>query len=136
MMQLPTVAVMEKALCERNADYDGVFFVGVRTTGVFCRPSCCARTPLAKNREYFATAQGALAAGYRPCLRCRPLATDGRPPGWVTRLLKEVDGDPSSRFTDARLRGFSIQPARARRYFRKHYGMTFQSYLRGRRMGA
>src|SRR5207249_3645733 len=98
-------------------------------------PSCCARPALAKNREYFGTAQAAVAAGYRPCRRCRPLATDGRPPAWVTRLLKVVEGDPSRRFTDARLRGLAIEPARARRYFRKHYGMTFQSYLRGRRMG-
>src|SRR5262249_22570815 len=81
------------------------------------------------------TAQEAIFAGYRPCKRCRPLEVDGRPPGWAQRLLTEVEQDPMARLTDADLRARAIDPARARRYFLKHYGMTFHAYCRGSRMG-
>jgi AraC family transcriptional regulator of adaptative response/methylated-DNA-[protein]-cysteine methyltransferase len=135
MSTLPTLKEMERAVNASDASYDGIFFVAVRTTGIFCRPSCPARKPLPRNREYYATAQEALFAGYRPCKRCRPLDTNGRPPDWVAQLLAAVERDPSARWRDVDLRARDIDPARARRYFRKHYGMTFQAYCRGRRMG-
>ncbi|HMF10701.1 MAG TPA: methylated-DNA--[protein]-cysteine S-methyltransferase, partial [Gemmataceae bacterium] len=106
----------------------------IRTTGIFCRPSCPARPALPKNREFHATAKAALFAGYRPCKRCRPLESDGKPPDWVARLLGAVERDPQSRWRDADLRRLAVNPARARRFFVKHYGMTFQAYCRGRRM--
>lgn len=114
--------------------YDGVFFTAVKTTGIFCRPSCPARA-LPRNREYFATVQQALFAGYRPCKRCRPLTVSGKPPPWVARLLSLIEQALSPRLTDAGLRRMRIDPARARRYFLKHWGMTFQAYCRGWRMG-
>jgi AraC family transcriptional regulator of adaptative response/methylated-DNA-[protein]-cysteine methyltransferase len=135
MKTLPATKEMERAVTGSDASYDGIFFVAVRTTGIFCRPSCPARKPLPKNREYFGTAREALFAGYRPCKRCRPLETNGRPPEWVGRLLGEVERDPRARWRDQDLRRLAIDPARARRYFQKHYGMTFQAYCRGRRMG-
>jgi len=135
MIGLPSLAEMEQAVRERDASYDGIFFVGVRTTGIFCRPSCPAKTPLPRNRQYFATAQEAVFAGYRPCKRCRPLETDGRPPDWVGRLLATVERHPAGRLRDSDLRALAVDPARARRYFNQHYGMTFQAYSRGRRMG-
>jgi AraC family transcriptional regulator of adaptative response/methylated-DNA-[protein]-cysteine methyltransferase len=135
MNTLPPVTEMERAIRRRDTGYDGIFFVGVRTTSIFCRPSCPARPALPKNREYFPTAKTALFAGYRPCKRCRPMEADGRPPPWVGRLLAAVDGDPQARWRDRDLRRLAIDPARARRYFNRHYGMTFQAYCRGRRMG-
>jgi AraC family transcriptional regulator of adaptative response/methylated-DNA-[protein]-cysteine methyltransferase len=135
MNELPSIQEMDQAVRRRDVSYDGIFFVGVRTTGVFCRPSCPSRTPLARNRQYFATAREATFAGYRACKRCRPLDTDGRQPGWVKRLLSQVEEKPIHRLTDADLRALTIDPARARRYFLKHYGMTFHAYSRGRRMG-
>jgi len=126
---------MERAFLRSDASYDGVFFVAVRTTGVFCRPSCPARKPRPANVEYFSTPRAALSAGYRPCKRCRPLHTDGRPPEWVERLLGQVDAAPATRLCDADVRKLGIDPARARRYFKRHYGMTFQAYNRARRMG-
>jgi AraC family transcriptional regulator of adaptative response/methylated-DNA-[protein]-cysteine methyltransferase len=135
MSTLPPLREMQRATDASDTSYDGIFFVAVRTTGIFCRPSCPARKPLAKNREYYATAQAAIAAGYRPCKRCRPLETDGRPPAWVARLLDAVERDPQERRSDTDLRRTGIDPIRARRYFQKHYGMTFQAYCRRRRMG-
>ncbi len=135
MKGLPPTQEMDRAVDARDASYDGIFFVGVRTTGIFCRPSCRSRRPLTHNREYFATAREALFAGYRPCKRCRPLDAHGRPPEWVARLLAAVDRAPQERITDADLRRMAIDPARARRFFHRHYGMTFHTYCRGRRMG-
>src|SRR6202049_2297757 len=61
-----------RAIATRDARCDGRLFVGVRTTGIYCRPICPARTPLRKNVVFFSTATAAQAAGFRPCLRCRP----------------------------------------------------------------
>jgi AraC family transcriptional regulator of adaptative response/methylated-DNA-[protein]-cysteine methyltransferase len=135
MPSLPSVAEMERAYRERDASYDGVFFLGVRTTGVFCRPSCGARKPQPKNVQYFATPREALFAGYRPCKRCRPLASPGTPPAWVEKILAEVERDPTRRFADADVRRMGVDPVRIRRFFQTSYGMTFQSYCRSRRLG-
>ena len=117
---LPPIAEMQRAYQGSNASYDGVFFLAVNTTGVFCRPSCPARKPLPKNVRYFASVREALFAGYRPCKRCHPLEMPGRPPGWARRLLAAIDRDPSARLTDADLRSFGVHPARARRFFLSH----------------
>ncbi len=134
MSTVPTVKEMERAYLEKDPSYDGIFFLGVRTTGVFCRPSCPARRPLPENVNYFASVREALFAGYRPCKRCRPVDTDGRPPDWVSRVMTLADETPE-RIKDAELRQSGVDPFRVRRYFQKHYGMTFQAYCRARRMG-
>lgn len=137
MRNTPPRSEMERATLSRDATYDDVFVLGVRTTGIFCRPSCPARNPLPKNIEYFPEPREALLAGYRPCKRCRPM--DSNPgvagPEWVEQLMEMVERDPTQRLTDADLRAASIDPSRARRHFRAHYGMTFQAYHRARRMG-
>ncbi|MBI4471013.1 MAG: methylated-DNA--[protein]-cysteine S-methyltransferase [Acidobacteria bacterium] len=124
---------MERAYLERDAAYDGLFFLGVRSTSIFCRPTCPARKPLPRNVEYFPTARAALFAGYRPCKRCRPLAEDDSPE-WSSRLLAEVEQDPGSRITDADLKARGIDPATVRRFFLRRYGMTFQAFTRARRL--
>lgn len=136
MTTTPPIAEMTRAYQKSDATYDGIFFLGVRSTGIFCRPSCPARKPLPKNVVYFATPREALFAGFRPCKRCRPLLTNGRPPAWVERLLEQIERTPDRRLTDADLRGQKIDPARARRHFLRHYGVTFQAYCRARRLGA
>lgn len=127
---LPPIAEMERAYLERDASYNGLFFLGVRTTGIFCRPTCPARKPLPKNVEYFATARAALAGGYRPCKRCRPLELDEQPQ-WASELLARVEREPAARVTDGDLRERGIDPATVRRYFLRHYGMTFQAFESG-----
>lgn len=135
MKHLPSKDEMYRAVRSSDSSYDGIFFVAVRTTGVFCRPSCPAKKPLARNVEYFQAARDALFAGYRACKRCRPLDTSGRAPSWVRQLLTRVEQEPQERLADADLRSMSIDPARARRYFQENYGMTFQAYQRARRLG-
>ncbi len=135
MAELPSTSEMERAYLNKDASYDGVFFLAVRTTGVFCKPSCAARKPLKENVSYFRSAKEAIFAGYRPCKRCRPMQTNGNLPGWVGQLFSTLDRDPAARYTDARLRSMGVEPARARRFFQKRYGMTFQAYCRGLRLG-
>ena len=66
-----------RARMARDPRFDGEFFLAVKTTGIYCRPICPARTPAEKNVSYFRLATQASAAGYRPCLRCRPELAPG-----------------------------------------------------------
>jgi AraC family transcriptional regulator of adaptative response/methylated-DNA-[protein]-cysteine methyltransferase len=126
---------MLRALAHRDPAYDGLFLTAVRTTGVFCRPVCPARTPRSENVTFFATPAEAIRAGFRPCKRCRPLESAGAPPEWAKRLLAAIDADPSRRWRDEDLRERGLGPDRVRRWFRTHYGMTFHAYSRSRRLG-
>jgi AraC family transcriptional regulator of adaptative response/methylated-DNA-[protein]-cysteine methyltransferase len=126
---------MYRALRNRDSTYDGVFFVAVRTTAIFCRPTCPARKPRMENVEFFPSVRDALAAGYRPCKRCRPMEPNGEAPHWLRDLMSRVERDPLRRWTDRDLRGLGIDPSRVRRWFRAHYGMTFHAYYRARRLG-
>lgn len=132
---LPTHKRMYDAMLRRDAAYDGVFFTAVKTTGIFCRPTCSAKKPHKGNVEFFATVRECLLAGYRPCQRCRPMDRNGAPPRWVQQLIAVIERNPASRISAAELRNMSIDPARVRRYFNKEYGMTFHAYHRMRRMG-
>jgi AraC family transcriptional regulator of adaptative response/methylated-DNA-[protein]-cysteine methyltransferase len=126
---------MYRALVNRDSSFEGIFFVGVRTTGIFCRPTCTAKKPARQNVDFFATPSEALHGGYRPCLRCNPMDPGKRPPKLIERLRAEVERAPGGRLTDKELATLSIDPSTARRQFKRHYGMTFQAYHRARRMG-
>jgi AraC family transcriptional regulator of adaptative response/methylated-DNA-[protein]-cysteine methyltransferase len=126
---------MYDAVKARDDGYDGVFFTGVKTTGIFCRPSCPAKKPKLDNVEFFGSSRDALLSGYRPCLRCRPLEPRGSAPDWVRPLLAAVEKDPLRRWRDTDLRDLSLDPARVRRWFQREHGMTFHAYLRARRLG-
>lgn len=135
MPNLPTPATMYRALLRHDPAYEGVFWLGVRTTGIFCRPTCRARTPKRENVEFFGATSEALHAGYRPCLKCRPLDNGRKPPPMVEKLLIAVEANPGQRYRDAELAGMGIDPSTARRQFKRYCGMTFQAYHRARRMG-
>jgi len=87
--------VCERVRLARDARFDGLFFTAVRSTGIYCRPICPAPTPKAHNVEYYANAAAAAAAGYRPCLRCRPEAAPGTPQrarsGLVAAALRLIE---------------------------------------------
>lgn len=126
---------MLRALMQRDASCDGLFYAGVTSTMIFCRPSCPARKPHERNVQFYASAREALFAGFRPCARCRPLE-HGRPAApWLKGLLAEVERRPGRRMPDAELRARGLEPAAVRRYFLKNYGLTFQAYCRARRLG-
>jgi AraC family transcriptional regulator of adaptative response/methylated-DNA-[protein]-cysteine methyltransferase len=126
---------MVDAFQRADSSFDGLFYTGVRTTGIFCIPSCSARKPLAANIEFFDSAREALKAGYRPCKRCSPMTAPGSDPEWLRPLLDEIEKDPKRRFRDEDLREMGMEPVRVRRYFHSKYGMTFQAYMRARRLG-
>ena len=132
---LPPTNTMYRALVNRDSSFEGIFFVGVRTTGIFCRPTCSAKKPARENVDFFPTASEALHGGYRPCLRCHPMDPEKPAPKLIERLRAEVERAPGGRLTDKELAALSIDPSTARRQFKRHYGMTFQAYYRARRMG-
>jgi AraC family transcriptional regulator of adaptative response/methylated-DNA-[protein]-cysteine methyltransferase len=133
MQLLPPEPEMQRAFLASDASYDGLFFTGVRTTGIFCLPSCTARKPLPQNVEFFSSVKDAVFAGYRACKRCRP--TEASAPEWVRGLLKMVDGNGGARIKESELRHMGLEPARVRRFFLSEFGMTFQAYCRARRLG-
>jgi AraC family transcriptional regulator of adaptative response/methylated-DNA-[protein]-cysteine methyltransferase len=126
---------MERAFSKKDQSYDGVFYVAVRTTGIFCRPSCPSRPKLV-NVEFHPSIRECLFAGYRPCRRCRPLETNGAPPAWAGELIARVEATPDARIGAAELRALGVSPERARRWFKRHYGMSFAAWCRGFRMAS
>lgn len=125
-----------RALQRRDSSYEGLFVVGVRTTGIFCRPTCPARKPLRANVEFFPSAHAALYAGFRPCLRCKPMSVGREVPALVEKLRRQVEQDLSEPLRDRDLVRMGIEPSTARRQFQKHFGMSFHAYQRARRMGS
>jgi AraC family transcriptional regulator of adaptative response / DNA-3-methyladenine glycosylase II len=120
----------DRARRSRDARFDGRFFVAVKTTGIYCRPICPARTPKDENVRYFESAAAAEAAGFRPCLRCRPEAAPGSPAwngtsGVVSRALRLIgegalDGDGVERLAER----VGVTGRHLRRLFRQHLGAT------------
>lgn len=135
MNLIPSPAAMERAFQERDAGFDGLFVTAVKTTGIYCRPSCPARRPRRENCEYFATVQEAVGSGYRACKRCDPESANGRTPEWVARLLAHLDAGGDGRLTGAELATFGVDGSRVRRWFQRHHGMTFSAFCRARRLG-
>ncbi len=124
-----------KALIEKNSEYEGIFYVGVKTTGVFCRPTCSARKPKFENCEFFNTTKEALVAAFRPCQRCRPLSHPNQVSFVVQTLVDAIEKNPEKRWKSSDFRQLSIDESTARRQFKKRFGMTFVEYARARRMG-
>ncbi len=132
---LPDTRTMYRALGRRDAAYEGVFFTGVKTTGIFCRPTCRAKKPKQENVEFFPTVTEALHGGYRPCRLCRPMDATRPVPPLVERLRRAVEAAADGRVTDKDLAALGIDPSTARRQFKAYHGLTFHAYQRARRMG-
>lgn len=128
----PTDDARYEVVCAKDATWDGQFVFAVKTTGVFCRPSCAARTPLRRNVEFFDRPAQALAAGYRACLRCRPTSPSAAEvnaaPPWVPevcRLLSESDQAPPLSEL-AKVAGCSASSLQ--RQFKRHVGVSPKAY--------
>ena len=135
MLKLPSESIMYRAFLERDSSFEGIFYAAVKTTGIFCRPTCPARKAKPENMEYFATTTEALLAGYRPCKRCSPMDLVPNRPELVNQLTEAIEQAPAHRISDRDLRDMGIDPSTARRQFQRFFGMTFQAYQRARRMG-
>jgi AraC family transcriptional regulator of adaptative response / DNA-3-methyladenine glycosylase II len=131
-----------RALRARDRRFDGRFFVGVRTTGIYCRPICPARTPLRANIDFYACAAAAEAAGLRPCKRCRPETSPGTP-AWlgssavVSRALRLIrDGALDGGGVDALAARLGIGGRQLRRLFDQHLGASPAAVARAQRLQA
>jgi len=124
----------------RDESLDGLVFVGVRTTGIYCRPVCPARIPLARNVRFFASAAAAERNGFRPCLRCRP-ETAPFCPAWngtrttVERALKLIDaGALDDRTVDDLADRVGIGTRHLTRLFKHHIGASPTQVAKTRRI--
>jgi len=132
---LPATDVMRRAFLSSDESWDGLFVVGVPSTGIFCRPGCPARKPRSDGLSYFATPREAVRAGFRSCRRCRPERPVGEEPEWVSTLLGAVDREPGRRWSEADLESLGVSPSRVRRWSVHTFGMSFMAYARARRLG-
>jgi AraC family transcriptional regulator of adaptative response/methylated-DNA-[protein]-cysteine methyltransferase len=122
------------ALVEKDPAYDGAFFAAVKTTGIYCRTTCTARKPKRENVRFYDSIHDALSAGYRPCKICRPMESADHIPQEIAALLAEVQANPQFRITEWELKQRGFDPNTLRRWFQKHYGMTFQAFCRMNRI--
>jgi AraC family transcriptional regulator of adaptative response/methylated-DNA-[protein]-cysteine methyltransferase len=135
MMTLPSTAEMYRALVERDQSFEGLFYACVRTSGIFCRPTCHARKPKPENVEFASTIQEALHRGYRPCQLCEPMTAGAATPNWLAPLIDEIKRHPDLKLRDHDLRVRGLDPVQVRRTFKRSFGMTFQAYQRAVRLG-
>ncbi|MBB5721650.1 AraC family transcriptional regulator of adaptative response/methylated-DNA-[protein]-cysteine methyltransferase [Loktanella ponticola] len=132
LFDLPPDDVLYAALIARDAGYDGRAWVGVTTTGIFCRPSCPARKPKPENCKWFDAAGDCIAAGFRPCKRCKPLHDMADPS--VADLLTALEADPEHRWSEGDVIARGFDPSTVRRAFKRAFGMTFLDLARQRRL--
>lgn len=125
-----TTEIMYKAIVEKDTSFEGVFFTAVKTTGIFCRPSCTARKPKPENVEFFKTSKECILKGYRACKVCKPLESLNQTPEDYQEIINELSQNPSIKFKDFDLRQRGIEPNQIRRWFLKHHGITFHAYQR------
>jgi AraC family transcriptional regulator of adaptative response/methylated-DNA-[protein]-cysteine methyltransferase len=134
MFDLPDSKTLYDALVARDASYDGRAYVGVSSTGIFCRLTCPARKPKYENCQFFATPGACIEAGFRACKRCHPLnAAAGNDP-LVRRLLEALEARPSYRWREEDLVAMGADPSTIRRAFKRQFGMTFLEMARQRRL--
>lgn len=125
-----------KTIGTQDPSYEGLFITGVKTTGIFCRPSCRARKPKVENVVFFETAKSALQHGFRPCKICKPMEKLAETPSYIQSLIKELHQNPYLRIKDNDLAERGLEPNHIRRWFKDHHQMTFQAYQRMLRINA
>ncbi|MBE8712766.1 bifunctional transcriptional activator/DNA repair enzyme AdaA [Sphingobacterium hungaricum] len=121
---------MYQIILDKDVAFEGVFFTAVKTTGIFCRPSCTARKPKPENIEFYKSTKECILKGYRPCKVCHPLDLLNETPFYIKQILSELSEDPSLKFKDFDLVKRGIEPNQLRRWFMRNHGITFQAYQR------
>jgi AraC family transcriptional regulator of adaptative response/methylated-DNA-[protein]-cysteine methyltransferase len=134
LFDLPDDTTLYAALIARDASWDGRAFVGVSSTGVFCRLTCPARKPKPENCTFYATPAACFDAGFRPCKRCHPLHNLIPDDPMVQDLLTRLDNDPARRWSEADVIARGHDPSTIRRTFKRTFGTTFLDMARARRL--
>lgn len=125
---VPAREQMQSAVARRDASWDGVFYYGVITTGVFCKPSCASRPARPENQRYFADIDAALANGFRACKRCRPDKLDNAL-ATVARVARYIDSHADESLTLAKLsREAELSPSRFQKAFKAAMGVSPKQY--------
>ena len=127
---------MYTAFISKDKSYDGRAYVGVISTGIFCRFTCPARKPKAENCRFFSSISECLEAGFRPCKRCRPLGPEAQSDPVVKALTAVLEKDPLVRWNESRIADMGFDPSTVRRSFKRHFGMTFLEMARQSRLRA
>lgn len=134
LFRLPNDEILYEALVARDAAYDGRAYVGVTSTGVFCRLTCPARNPKAENCVFFDSVAACVEAGFRPCKRCHPLAPAASADPTIGTLLEALEREPDRRWSEGRIKAMGLDPSTVRRSFKRHFGITFLEMARHRRI--
>ena len=135
LFDLPDDDILYAALIARDPAYDGFAFVGVKSTGIFCRLTCPARKPKRENSVFYSSMVSAIEAGYRPCKRCRPLMQGGEKDPLVLKLLAALEAEPDRKWSEGDVQAMDVDPSTVRRAFKRQFGITFLEMARLRRMG-
>ncbi|MEO5324797.1 trifunctional transcriptional activator/DNA repair protein Ada/methylated-DNA--[protein]-cysteine S-methyltransferase [Mesorhizobium sp. CC13] len=135
LFERPSDDTLYDALIARDPGYDGLAYVGVTSTGIFCRLTCAARKPKRENVRFFDTTAECLHAGFRPCRRCRPMMGTGAPEPLVATLLDALDREPERRWLEVDVVAMGFDASTVRRAFRRRFGMSFLEMARLRRIG-
>lgn len=125
-----------KAVLDCEKDYDGLFFYGVKTTGIFCRPSCRAKTPTRENVAYFDSNTDAIDAGFRPCKKCRPDEVIFEPDIELVKKAKDIFDLNYNNKIDLRdiAKQLGVSTNHLTRLFKKQLGLTPAHYITGLRV--
>ena len=130
LFDLPDDDTLYAALCARDKRYEDQAFVGVASTGIFCRLSCPAPTAHRKNCTFYSTIAACFEAGYRPCKRCDPTGAIAAEAPQLQHLLEALEKDPARRWREADVEKMGYDLSTTRRLFKRHFGMTFLEMAR------
>ena len=123
-------------ICKNNdKSFDGIFYMGVHTTEIYCLPSCKAKTPLLKNVKFYNTRDDAIAAGLRGCKRCRSEFFPLVQPQWFNLILEYLSSNLSTKIKEEQLEQLSkVNISTIQRYFKEYLKYSVMSYHRKLRL--
>lgn len=133
-----TILLLDEEICwqavqTRDRRYNGKFFCGVRSTGIYCRPTCPSRRPRRDQVEFFASCEEAETAGYRPCKRCQPREVDEPGVAIVSQACRLIEVSDSLLSLDNLSKKLNVSPYHLHRMFKSYTGLTPRQYALSRR---